>query len=282
MAGFLGAGLLASAAGGVMAGVGAYQNQQQYRRLANEVDQNPYQADFSGFQNPYQAQRYGQINQQQATGVGRANTYGQEWAGRQGELAGVLQQRIAGQRPSVAELQMQASQQAATRQNQSLLLSQRGGNPAMAMRQAQLANAQMQGNIAGQGAQLRAQEQMGAEQQYAQLSTAAQQQALQRAALANDTDQRYLTMAMGADEAAREARIRAEMLRYQQFQDQRTARLATQTGAIQSSPWMAAGGAAANLGGGLTRIGASQLNQPEAAPTPDPYANYAMSQPRVG
>lgn len=257
----LGAGLVTSAVGGATAAYGAHQQQERYDQMAREVKKNPYQADFSGFTSPYEAQRYRDLQTNAMHARNRANEYGQEWAGRQGELAGILQQRITGQRPSIAELQMQQAQQAATRQNQSMMMSQRGVNPALALRQGLNANASMQGNIAQSAGILRAQEQQAAEQQYGQLAGVAQQQALQRAALGNDSDANYLRMTLGYDEANRQARIQQEALRYQQFQDQRNAELAAQGVANQNNPLVAAGGAIGNFGGNLATIGAYQMMQ---------------------
>lgn len=78
--------------------------------------------------------------------------------------------RIEGKRPSLAEAQLKASTAANVAEQTSMARSAGGGafGEASANMQAQNNAARMQQQMGGQGAQLRAQEQMNAEQMYAQ------------------------------------------------------------------------------------------------------------------
>jgi hypothetical protein len=94
----------------------------------------------------------GQIGQQQITSA---------YSETPEELAyrDYLQKQMKGELPSVAQNQLQIGQQEAFNQAQAMAASNRSVNPALAQRQAQMANAQTQAQVNQQAGLLRAQEQ---------------------------------------------------------------------------------------------------------------------------
>lgn len=276
MSGFLWAGLGAGALGAATQAYGMYQQNQNAQNMQRYLNANPYQANFGAYNNPNQQQRYQQLGAQQMAGARQIAGAGQEFAGYQTSLANTLQSRIAGQRPSVAELQMRQAQQAGLAQQQSALASQRGVAPGLAFRQAALGGAQMNAGIAGQAAQLRAQEQMAAEQQFGQLAAQGRQQGLQQAALGTDLDFNYLRQGVAMDEYQRSAMIQAEQARYAQYADALNRQLATRgmTAQTQGNMYNAASGGLAAISGGLIQAGALQSQQPQAV---SPYGAMAGS-----
>lgn len=122
-----------------------------------------------------------------AANVGAAQTYGgasinaapsnQMRAGQTG-LIGALQQRVAGQSPSVAELQMRQGQEAALKQARAIAASNPSASPALAQRQAQQAAENINLQTNQQAAQLRAQEQAEAERSLGGVLSGARQQDL--------------------------------------------------------------------------------------------------------
>lgn len=106
--------------------------------------------------------------QQQALGVNP------QWQ----QLSQQLQAQAAGQGPSLAQLQLQQATQQQQAQAAGAIASQRGINPAMAARLISQNQAQLGQQAAGQSAQLRMAEQMGARQQLAGVLGAQQSGAL--------------------------------------------------------------------------------------------------------
>jgi len=100
-----------------------------------------------------------------------------QFRNQQMSLSQALQARASGQAPSVAQMQLNAGQDRSVQQAQAMAASARGGvNPALAQRQAQMANAATQASNNQAGGMLRAQEQMGAENQLGQLASQGRQQ----------------------------------------------------------------------------------------------------------
>lgn len=87
----------------------------------------------------------------------------------QKELAAMLKAQASGQGVSPAELQQKRAFEAAAAQQMALAASGRGVNPALASRNAAYNIGNQQQALAGQAAELRAQEQMRAQQMLAQL-----------------------------------------------------------------------------------------------------------------
>lgn len=194
---------------------------------------NEYQIDDEAFKSPGTIERQNEFaNAIAAMGAGRAapelnQTAANQWRGQQDLLAQNLQAQMRGEGPSVAQLQMQQGLNQSLGNAASMAASQRGVSPAMAMRLAQQNQAQMAQNTVGQMGMLRAQEQMAARGELANLSNAARTQDL-NAAAANQKaalDQRQLDDSrerfyregqMVMDERNRQANIERERMKSQQ------------------------------------------------------------------
>lgn len=125
---------------------------------------NSFQAGSPGLSenNPFTQQ----FNQQAAQAQGAANLGAQgQTAQQQGQLAQMLMQQAQGQGPSVSGQQLQNALQQQQAQTNALMGSARGGvNPALLMRQAQMAQSGAAQQAASQAALGRIQEQQGAQQ----------------------------------------------------------------------------------------------------------------------
>ena len=91
-------------------------------------------------------------------------------------LMGQLQGQVAGEGPSLADMQLKKAGEQNLKQQMAAMASQRGGNPALAARQAANMAAEQGQNIAAQSSQMRLQEQRGAQEQLAGLTQAARGQ----------------------------------------------------------------------------------------------------------
>jgi hypothetical protein len=122
------------------------------------VPQNTYQVPVSGTLNAANLQ----AQQQNAYTSGQANL------AQQNALANALLAQSQGQGPNIAQQALQQNTAQGIRQQQGLMASQKGINPALAARQAALGGAEMQQQAAGQGALMQAQQQLAAQQAYQQ------------------------------------------------------------------------------------------------------------------
>lgn len=116
----------------------------------------PFQASAPSFDR----QDFSQPISNAQRGMQRESTVGRD----QAALAQALRQRAEGRGPSLAEMQLRRSTDQNVAAQQGMLASQRGINPAAAMRTAAYGGAAAQQGMAGQAAQLRAQEQLAAQQ----------------------------------------------------------------------------------------------------------------------
>lgn len=127
-----------------------------------------------------QARMAGRVAQgtERQYGIGKiAAATPQEFRNQQLDLARMLQARAAGTAgPSLAEMQLRRSMEQGSQALSSQLASTPGLNPAVAARLAGQTQAQNMADVAGRGAELRAQEQMQAEQALAQLAQGARGQ----------------------------------------------------------------------------------------------------------
>jgi hypothetical protein len=103
-------------------------------------------------------------------------------AGQQNQLAETLRGQVAGQGPSLAQLQLQNATDRNTQQAAGMIASQRGLNPALAARQILTQQADINQQAANQSAQQRMQEQFGAEAQLGGLLGQQRQQAVAQTA----------------------------------------------------------------------------------------------------
>jgi len=148
---------------------------------------------------------------------GQGYEQSQDWYRQQQELADMLRARAEGRGgPSLAELQMQRGLDATRAQMASAAASAEGVSPAIAMRNAMQQGATIGQQGVGQMAQLRAQEQLGAQQALGQLLGQARGQELQGQGLAGQLMQGFMQQGMSYEQAQQQAQMALEQMRGQQ------------------------------------------------------------------
>lgn len=192
----------------------------------------PYRPDQR--RNPWSSQSFADQANEYADASRVANRYDgtmdrtgfDKYGNKIDSLGQILEDRIAGKRPSVAEMQMRQGLERNRAGAASLAASQAGVNPALAGRQAQLAQSQASLQTNQDASILRAKEQAQAEEALGRLmmqargqelgfTTAQGQQSLAAQGQIDDLTKFYMDMGASREEADRQAKIRYEEMAMQ-------------------------------------------------------------------